>query len=208
MKKIPDERSLTHMNGHLLCAIDCETTGLNPVENEIIQICILPLNSNFTPYKKYPPFYIRMKPLNTRSIDFQALAINDTKIMDLMKTGIDPDFAATMLDEWFQKLNLPFRKKLSPLAHNWAFDRDFIKNWLGPTSFEDFFDFRVRDTMQLATYLNDVADYKCEEYPFPKQGLSYMCNKLKIEHEFMHDALQDCLLTAQVYQRMVKMGFV
>ena len=54
--------SMIHWNGHQLCAIDTETTGLDPNYNEIIQICILPLDSNIKPRKDVFPFYIEIVP--------------------------------------------------------------------------------------------------------------------------------------------------
>ena len=45
-------QSLVHLNGDLLCAVDCETTGLNCKEHDIIQVCVLPLDSQIQPLKE------------------------------------------------------------------------------------------------------------------------------------------------------------
>ena len=62
--------------------------------------------------------------------------------------------------------------------------------------------------MVAAHFLNDVAAFNSEEFPFPKQSLKYLCSQLGIENKFAHDAMQDCLATAKVWKRMVKMAIV
>ena len=52
----------------------------------------------------------------------------------LFDTGLDPYKAADLFDEWFQKLGLPFGKKILPLAHNWPFEQAFLSRWLGQMS--------------------------------------------------------------------------
>ena len=202
------ERNLIHLKGHKLCVIDVETTGLDPSINEIIQICILPLNSDFEPSKEVPPFYAIIKPENQDAINPKAMQINQMNLFEICKNGIDTWFAQELLDEWFEKLNLGYGKKIAPLAMNWPFDRSFIQAWLGNSAYEDFFHYHYRDTMVAAHFLNDVAAFNSEEFPFPKQSLKYLCSQLGIENKFAHDAMQDCLATAKVWKRMVKMAIV
>ena len=53
--------SMETWNGNQMAVIDVETTGLRPYFNEIVQICILPLDSNCDPRKDILPFYINIK---------------------------------------------------------------------------------------------------------------------------------------------------
>jgi hypothetical protein len=48
---------LVHLNGHLLAAIDLETTGTRPGYHEIIQIACVPLDSDIKPLAGATPFY-------------------------------------------------------------------------------------------------------------------------------------------------------
>lgn len=180
-----------------------ETTGLDPDKNEITEICILPLDATLKVSREVLPFNIKMKPEFPENVEWEAIKVTQIDYMKLCQEGMDKYAAADLFEEWYQKLKLPERKRISPLAHNWPFDRAFIKNWLGPTSFEMHIDGRFRDTMAVALAFNDIADFKNEPYPFPKVNLSYIASTLKIDFDKIHNALDDCVLTSKVYKELV-----
>jgi DNA polymerase III epsilon subunit-like protein len=194
-----------HLNGNVICAVDTETTGLIAGFHDIIQICVLPLNSVLEPMKEVIPFYCDIKPKRIENCDPESTKVNRGLLTHAAINGIDPDRAADLLDEWVQKLKLAPDKRISPLASNWPHDRDFIRDWIGRETMTQFFDGRYRDTQAAALFLNDLADWKTEQIPFPRVGLRSLCTKLKVEHEFAHDALQDCLATANCYRKMLKL---
>jgi len=201
-------RSMQHLNGDLLCAIDIETTGTDPSKHEIIQICILPLDSNIEPIKDLLPFYIEMKPDYLERIEPEAASVNRITMAKIALRGFDHMKASDMLEDWVNKINLPYtkygtRKRLVPLGQNYTFDRSFIMNWLGLSLYEELFDVRYRDTMTAALFLNDRSSFVSEPVPFPKVNLAYLANQLNVPHEHAHDALQDCLVVAQVYRKML-----
>jgi DNA polymerase III epsilon subunit-like protein len=196
--------SMIHLNGNLLCAIDVETTGLDPRKHDVVQICILPLDSEIKPLKTIMPFYLEMQPKRPENIDYKAATVNKLDIIQIMKRSIDPWKAVDLFEEWFQKLNLPVGKKLMPLAHNWPFDRQFVEEWVGgPISFEHFFHHHYRDSMAAALYLNDRAEQHVDHIPIPKVSLEYCCTVFGVRNMKAHDALQDCVATAEVYRRMM-----
>lgn len=195
--------SMLHMNGHLLCAVDVETTGREVGTHDIVEIAIVPLNHLIEPYKKYRPFHMKLKPKRPENVDNRALGKSGLKLADLILDGFDPWKAADYLEEWFNRLNLPIRHNLVPLAHNWPFDRDFIKEWLGPLTFEYIFHGHYRDTMQIASFLNDRAYDKKEPYVYAKIGLEALCLRMGIENKMPHRALYDCLATAEIYKKFV-----
>src|SRR6185436_4525823 len=97
----------THWNGHQLCAVDVETTGLDPVKHEIIQICILPLQSNVDPRTDISPFYTDIAPQkDKRDWSPQALNTHGLDMVQLCATGLDPWTVADRLEEWFLTLQL------------------------------------------------------------------------------------------------------
>lgn len=199
-------RSMIHLNGNVLCVIDCETTGEVPGYHDIWQVCILPLNEKLEPSNEVLPYYHDFIIKRPENINFEVIK-NKEEFINAQKTGLDPDFAATLFDEWFEKLRMGFRKRISPLAQNWVFDRGFVADWLGQVAFSQQFDACYRDLMPVALYLNDVADFEVEQTPFPKVNLAYLCSQLKVEHERAHNALADCMSTAQVYKRFVLKQF-
>ena len=208
---------MIHLNGNLLAAIDVETTDTVPGFHDVWQVCVLILDDDIKPDKRVTPFYVDMRPKRPENIDQQALSVCRMDFALKMQRALDPWDAADLFDEWFEKLKmhtptrpplLPERKKLVPVAQNWPFDRSFMTEWLGPTSFEAFFHPWYRDTLPVAQYLNDkyAKDPMCvlaAKVPFPKSNLAYLCSQLKVKNAKAHDALQDCIATAEVYRQMV-----
>lgn len=195
---------LVSLNGNLLCAIDCETTGIDPRQHDIIEIAILPLDNHYVPSRLVRPFVMTMKPERPENINLDALEVNRGKLADIMANSLPADKVADFLVEWFERLNLGFNKRLSPLAHNWPFDRDMIIEWLGPKTFELIFDGRFRDTMSFAACMNDCAEEVGELCPYPRVSLGTLATRYHIDHTDAHNALPDCRITAEVYAAMVK----
>lgn len=200
-------KSLIHLNGNLLCAIDLETTGFNPKIHDIWQIAILPLDSDIRPLKMegLSPFYIDIKPDRPQNADPEA--ISKDKLEKVLKDGLDSELAQMLLEKWFNKLQLAINKKICPLACNWPFDRSFLIEWLGLLNFEAFFHPWYRDVLAASLYSNDRADVNAEPVPYAKSSLAYLCSTLKVENISPHDALSDCVATAEVYRLMLKQLF-
>jgi len=107
--------------------------------------------------------------------------------------------------EWVEKLRLPFRRALVPLAHNWAFESAFLKAWLGVDAIDESFHSHARDSMLYAISLNDKAAFAGEPALFNSVSLGSMCRKLKIVNTNPHDALADCIAEAEVYRTLLRM---
>jgi DNA polymerase III epsilon subunit-like protein len=197
---------LTHLNNHLLCAIDCETTGTQAGHHDLIQICVLPLDSDIRPVKDVRPFYMDIQPKRPENIDPEVMRKSRSKICHSSIHGVEAWAAYDLFEEWKKEITqagiLPLDKRIVPLAHNWPFDRDFIIDWMGWMSFDHHFDGRFRDTMVAASFANDRSDFHCEHLPYPKVELKYLTSLLHVDHENAHDALQDCLATAELYRRL------
>lgn len=191
-------------HGHLLCAIDTETTGLDPRKHEIWQIAILPLNSLIKPHPKYLPFYMDLKINKPENIE--KIMMNRLEFANRQQRAIDPFTCADMFDAWFDKLGLPMYKKIIPLAQNWPFDREFIIEWLGRASFEFSFFPVYRDTMTVSAFIRDQQELRSEKISFPQNNLSFLCNNLGIKNQKPHDALQDAIVTAEVYRRLLMLS--
>ena len=206
------KNSMVHWNGNQLCAIDVETTGLDPFVHEIVQICILPLDSNVVPRKDVIPFYIEIRPEFPERRDPEAMTVTKLDMNKIMERGHDREKAKDLLVEWSNKLGLPltrggnYKCKIMPLWHNGKFDYCFILGWLGVELYGELFHGLDRDTMHTTLYQNDKAAAHAEDVPFKKNKLSWVANALDIEDDPTHDALQDCLATAAVYRKLINQG--
>jgi len=196
--------NITSTYGNLVCAVDTETTGLDPRKHDIIQIAILPLGPDLKPNKSYMPFNMHLKPGHPENIDPRAMKVNKIDLNWIMQHGVDPFQAADLLEEWFAKLNLPMYKRILVLGQNYCFDRGFILEWLGPQTYEYIFHYHYRDAMIAAMYINDRAASYGEKPPFNGISLNKLCNVLKVENIYAHDALEDCKMVAECYRLMLR----
>ncbi len=159
------------------------------------------------------PFYIEVQPEHPERTDPEALKVNRLKFTTIAKRGHDREKAKELLSDWIKKLKLPVTnygtpKKIIPLGQTYPFDMGFMQRWLGLDMYQEFFDGRFRDTMITANYKNDRAAMHAEKVPFSKVNLQWLANKLNVESDRAHDALQDCLTTAGVYRRMILQGLL
>lgn len=200
------ERQLVNLNGNMLCSVDCETTGLDPYLHEIIEICVLPLNSEYKPMRDIMPFHAVMKPDRPEQISNKAMKVNHLSLSELMGQGLDQFQCADFFCEWFDNLRLAVGKKISPLGQNYCFDQAFIKRWLGIEAYQDIFHYHYRDTMHSALFLNDYATQQAEKTPYPKVNLAYLCSQLNVVNPDAHSALGDAIATAEVYRKMLMRG--
>lgn len=195
---------MIHLNGNKLCAVDCETSGLNPDEHELLQICVLPLDSDFKPDPKVTPFYMEMQPMYPKKIQKRALAVNGLDLNHLMTNCVPGHRVADLFVDWFDGLGLAPNKGIVPLGQNYQFDMRFIRAWLGNLTYEMCFkDQGHRDTKCVINFINDRAYQKGLPIPFPKTGLSAVATRLGINTDGAHDAMADCIMTAKVYKKLM-----
>ena len=90
------------------------------------------------------------------------------------------------------------------MAQNWPFDRSFLIEWLGNASYEHLFSPLYRDTMTIAIFHSDLCDFRSDKVKFVQYNLQYLCQKLGVINQKQHDALQDCIATAEVYRRLLQ----
>ncbi len=194
--------SMQHLNGHLLCAIDTETTGLKPGYHDIWQVAVLPLDANIEPLKGINPFCMDIKMQHPDRLDKAAIP-NMPEFVRRQTHAVESFTCADLFDEWFDRLELPIHKRIVPLAQNWPFDREFLKDWLGVESFNQAFFPVYRDTMAAAAFDSDLCDFRSEKVLYTEYNLNFICSKLDVHNAKAHDALQDCIATAECYRRML-----
>ena len=187
---------------NLLCVIDTETTGLNPDKHEIVEFAIIPLGRDLKPHEYYGPLDIWMCPSELAEADPESLTITGSTLEERMK-GLDSGAAADMFIEWVDGLNLPPKSRIIPVACNWAFDSQFIRNWLSREPYDEIFHGHARDVMSMALALDDLAWAYDEELPYPRLGLREMCTTAGIEvFDGGHGAMKDAVMTMHLYRHL------
>jgi DNA polymerase III epsilon subunit-like protein len=196
---------LLHLNGNLLVSVDLETTGRQPDHHEIIQIACVPLGPDLKPAQGLMPFYTEIKPDFPERAEKQAMWKHNIPMEQVLLHAPSQDKVRDLFVEWFERLDLPFKKSLVPMAHNWAFEASFLKAWMGVQLFEEIWYSHARDGMLLAIAINDKAAFRGEAIPFNRVGLGSLCNKFNIVNPNAHDALADALAEAEVYRALLQL---
>lgn len=201
--------TMNHLNGDLMCAMDTETTGLDPNFHEVIQIAIVPLNYKCDVRKDVLPFFINLKPDFPERADPEAMKING--LAGEMQGAFDRIHAIDLLKDWIDKLKIPYSKygtpkRIVPLGQNYSFDKPFIASWLGRALYDEWFSPHYRDTMHSALYLNDRASFHAHDPKFHKVNLTWLCKVYNVDNPRAHNALSDCCATAAVYKKMCMEG--
>jgi DNA polymerase III epsilon subunit-like protein len=195
--------SLPNLNGNPLAVVDVETTGRVGGIHEIIQIAIVPLTIDLE-IADVKPFYHNIRPNYPEKADERAGMVHGLNIDDLMVNAPTQDRVLDYLLEWFSELPLGHGRRLTPVAHNWAFERSFLTHWMGPDLMNSIFHPHPRDTMIHALFLNDRASMMGKTPPFPRVGLTDMCRNVGIKLDHAHDALADCVATAELYAALMR----
>lgn len=200
-------KSMVHLNNNLLCALDIETTGLDPYTHDIIQLALVPLDANLERRKDLPFIDFKIAPRRLERIDMQALNVSQTTLQECINSGMPSEKAADLLEDWFfRSLRLADNKRIVVLGHNVAaFDMQFLRTWLGETMFSVMFSGHTRDTLQIANFINDVCAFRGNPCPFPKLKLGEVCSAMGIDRTNFkaHDPLHDALLSSILYRKLL-----
>jgi DNA polymerase III epsilon subunit-like protein len=195
-----------HLNGNLLAAIDYETTGLQAGWHEIIQVGIVPLNSDLRPNPDLRPFYHNIAPKFPERQAKGAGDVHGLNLNDLMLHAPSSERVIDLLVDWWERLDLPVNRNICPLAHNYEFEAGFGRAWLGFDLFNQLFHSHARDGMREAIHQNDRASFAGEKVPYPYVGLNALCGQFGIVNENPHDALSDSYAEAEVYRAILHVG--
>lgn len=191
-------------NGHIICAIDTETTGLDPEVHAIWQVSAIPLTFNLDQDKTRPVLDLLMYPPQIDELPRAKLQLTSAQIEDVKERGLPPYKGADLFDDWFTKLNLPEGKRIIPLAFNWKFDMGHLQRWLGYSYTNYKFDGGARDAFLVAKFINDLAEFQGEPVPFARTNLGAVCKRLGVTLEHAHDATEDAFATVEVYKKLLR----
>lgn len=198
------EPQMKHLNGNPLCAIWIETTGNDPREHEIVQICALLVDNFINRSKKVMPFYCDLIPLKPETIDFKEMTVTKEQLNTAALHGLEPSLAADRFEEWMKLLDYGDYKRIVPLTHDWPAKRPFIMNWLGFHNFNHLFHHQYRDLMEVGLILNDRANMRAEPAPFAKINLTFIAQLLTVDLNMDMDVMQKTLKIIDIYRLMLK----
>jgi DNA polymerase III epsilon subunit family exonuclease len=171
------DKPLNALENSTYCVIDIETTGLDPIKSEIIEIAALKIKDN-----DIKDIYSTLiQPSGTISAEIEKL----TGISDALVSGYPS------IKEVLPKF-LSFIEGTVLIAHNVDFDVPFIKYW-------------TRMKLEQEITNQTVCTLKLSRALFPglrSHRLASVAEYLKIPTSILHRALADAEITFQVWQKM------
>jgi len=204
--------SMEHWNNNQVVVATVRFSGSQIGWHELVQVCFLPLDSNFLPRRDVLPLQLTMeidyperfdlKSSNMRKKDFEhsqtLIRFDEFKARDLFAT-------------WFQKLDLKHtkhgtQKKIMLLGHNSYVMNSWLNAWFREDYELYFDDTRPRDTAIAALFLNDYAGMHIENVRYPKTDLSYLRSMCKIESIRVKDCINEAVVIAGIYKVLVQRG--
>ena len=171
------------------------TTGLDPLRHDIIELALLPLDCHLNEMPEITPLVMRLRATRPEFADPRALALNGLDPTD----GMAIDEATDTLRRWMADCGIA---RLAPLGHNLDFALGFLRYRLPGLMFH-FNLAKAKDTMLLASMLNDQATVMRRQQPFPSMGRSAICATLGLPAEQSHRALPDARATAAIYREIL-----
>ena len=175
------------MKKHNLAFIDIETTGLNVINHEIIEIGCVITNPDF---KVIEEFELKIKPEHIETADKVALKVNRYDEAQWV-------FAYTLSEA--MKI---FSKKVKDcimVGHNVAFDSGFLEYAFNKTEIINTMHYHKLDTISIAwAKLHREPDI--EHF-----SLREMCLRFGIKNERAHTALSDARTTFLLYKKLISL---
>lgn len=197
---------MKHLNNNVICAVDIETTGNLPGFDDLVEISVIPLQG-FNPDKSIMPFNIWMQPKRPENLK----DIKRKFVKERSAQACDPYTAVTMFEHWYEKLQLKHNKRIIPLSFAWPEKMGFLMDWFdsseeGEPYYYDYFDSLIyRDLLVLANYWNDVAHCRSIHYPFTKQRLHFMAQKMGVAWPRPSTTLSRCFTMIQIYNKLLQL---
>lgn len=180
----------------IFAAIDLETSGLDVSRCEILDMAIVPLESDFTISTTIPEFTARMKAEHPEFAEKQALEINRLNPDDGESRAVVRD----NLVAWMRENGIG---QIIPVAHNLEFDLQFLNKTF--PELRKAFSHHGRDSMRLALAVNDIVRRESGEVKFPSASLRAVKEGLCLDGEIQHNALEDAKDAAIVYRKLTEL---
>jgi len=175
---------------------DCETTGINPMKNGIIQIAgIIEINN-----EEMRSFNMKIKPFESDVIEQEALNVSGITLEDI-KGFEDPKTAynsiVSMFDNYIDKYDK--NDKFIVCGYNVRFDMDFLKEFFIKNGNDYLFSYfgKPKDPFPVIQYLSAMG--KINTF---NNKLSTVCEYFGINIKDAHDAMADIQATKSLIEKL------
>lgn len=199
-----------HMNCHLPVVIgyrtlfSLDTCSLD--ENHLTELCIVAYDMDFRINPKYPFFDVQFCPPLDQIDDAGDRRCNysQSDLARLYKLGIRSNDANTLFEGWWNGLELDHNKRIAPCTYDWASLQYLLMNWLGPWTFDHFFQKAyVSDLLAVSRFMNDLAAHRGEPYPFNGHAMSRIFYERKIPERKVYSATDMARNVLAAYRSIV-----
>ena len=177
----------TTISGLCFICVDVETAGPNPADYSLLSIgaCLVDDISR--------KFYIELRPASVKYVA-AALAICHLSLEELARTGIGPRQAMEQFEQWLGSV-VPRNQRPVFVAFNavfdWMFVNDYFFRYLGRNPFG-------HSALDMKSLFMGVA-----AVPWNKTSLQQVIERYQTEHVLTHNALQDAIDQAELFQRIM-----
>jgi DNA polymerase-3 subunit epsilon len=178
---------------------DCETTGLDPVKNDIIQLAGLVEIDG----KVVEEFNLKCEPHSYENVSQEALDVHGIKLEEI-KTYPSPVSTKNQFCDILAKHCDKFDKtdKFYPAGYNCRFDLDFVAQWFKKCKdnyFGSWQNWRAIDPFPILCIMDFQGRISLENYK-----LETVCKHYGIPLAGAHDALNDVKATRELIQSVLK----
>jgi DNA polymerase-3 subunit epsilon len=175
------------MRKHKFVFVDIETTGLNLLANEIIEIgCVFTTES----LEVIEEFEVKIKPEHIENADPVALKVNHYDEGDWK----DAQNLKEAMKIFSEKV-----KDCIMVGHNVAFDAGFLEYAFNKTKLANTMHYHKLDTVSIA-WAKMHNDPKLEHF-----SLRELCLLFDIKNERAHTALSDARATYELYKKLMEL---
>lgn len=178
---------------------DVETTGLDPVKNDIVTLSALIEIDG----KVERSLDLKIQPIDWGNIEEEALKINGLTVEE-MKTFDSPKIAHEKLVAFFERYinRYDSTDKFQPAGYNITFDMLFLAEFFkkcGDKYFGSWVDYHKFDVATLVQFLHLKGTLDLENYKLVTVG-----NAMGIEFK-AHDAKADIIATRDICYKLLNM---
>ena len=175
------------MRKHNFAFIDIETTGLDLLKHEIIEIGCVLADSKL---KKLEEFELKIKPIDIENADPIALKVNRYN-EEAWESAISLEKALKILQEK--------TKDFIMVGHNVSFDIEFLTYAFNKTGIENRMHYHKLDTISMI-WAKFHKDREIDHF-----SLHDMCEYFNIKNKNPHTGLGDARATYELYKKLMSL---